>query len=423
MSSKRNDPHQSPKLDRRRLLTALAAAPAAAHAAPTAKSARPYGADSIYTRMFGIRPLLCARGHTTAFGGSLMPAEVMRAMVEANDYFVDLHELNQAAGRHIAKAMQAEAAIVTAGAFSAMLLGAAACLTGTDPQKVDALPHPDWPKRECLIQKAHREAYDRAYRSAGMVLREFETREQLTAAIGPNTAMIAALASTEKAALTDLRIMRPEEFVELGRKHGVPVLIDAAAEIPPAETLTRFTSMGFDLVAISGGKGLLGPQATGILAGRKELIEAAALNHSPNTGVGRGMKVGKEEIVGLVAAIDLYLAHDRDVVHETWNKRVRFLVSELQGIPGLRAEHREAANGHDHGFLEAVLAWDPKAIPLTAKSLTEKLRTGEPRMVFYPEYGGEHSVVLQTRSMKDGEEILAARRLREVFGASVKRKA
>ena len=400
------------------MLAAMAAMQTRIDAAP-----RAYGADSIYTRMFGLRPLLCGRGHTTAFGGSLMPAEVMRAMIEANDYFIDLNELNVAAGRRIAEVMQAEAAIVTAGAFSAMLLGAAACLSGTDPAKIDALPHPTWPKRECLIQKAHRENYDRAYRSAGMVLREFESREQLAQAIGPNTAMIAALASTEKAAAKDPRIMKPQEFVELGRKAGVPVLIDAAAEIPPPETLTRFTQMGFDLVALSGGKGLLGPQGTGILAGRKELIAAAALNHSPNTGVGRGMKVGKEEIVGLVAAVNLYAARDHDHVHATWNKKVHFLAAELQGIPGVTAQPQSAANGHDHGFLELVFRWDPKIVPLTGKSLAEKLRTGEPRIIYYPEYGDEHSGVLQTRSMKEGEEIRVARRLRELFLAETKRRA
>ena len=400
-------------LSRRRLIAALGGIPAVARTVPV------YGAESIYTRKFGIRPLLCARGHTTAYGGSLMPAEVMRAMVEANDYFVDLNELNEAAGRRIASLMQAEGAIVTAGAFSAMVLGAAACLTGADAEKIDALPHPTWRKKECLMQKAHRESYDRAYRTAGMVIREFSTREQLARAIGPETAMIAALASTEKAAMTDRTIMQPHEFVELGRKTGVPTLIDAAAEIPPAETLTRFTKMGFDLVAISGGKGLLGPQATGILAGRKDLIHAASLNHSPNTGIGRGMKVGKEEIVGLVAAMELYLSRDRDAVHETWNNRVRFLVRQLQGIPGLRAEQQLAANGHDHGFLEVLVTWDPKVIPLTAKKLTDMLKSGEPRMVYYPEYGNEHSVVLQTRSMKEGEEILAARRLRQVFQAKI----
>jgi D-glucosaminate-6-phosphate ammonia-lyase len=399
---------------RRRLIAVLGGLPAVAPAEPV------YGRESIYTRMFGVRPLLCARGHTTAYGGSLMPAEVMRAMIEANDYFVDLNELNRAAGRRIAEMMQAEGAIVTAGAFSAMALGAAACLTGTDAAKIDALPHPTWPRKVCLVQKAHRESYDRAYRTAGMVIREVATREQMTNAIGPDTAMIAALASTEKAAMSDRTIMQPHEFVELGKRSGVPTLIDAAAEIPPASTLTRFTQMGFDLVAISGGKGLLGPQATGILAGKKGLIEAAALNHSPNTGVGRGMKVGKEEIVGLVAAMELYLSRDRDAVHETWNNRIRILVRELQGIPGLRVEHRQATNGHDHGFLEAVVSWDPRVIPLSGKKLTELLLSGEPRMVYYPEYGDEHSGVLQTRSMKEGEEILAARRLRQVFLAQTR---
>lgn len=398
------------KFNRRKLIAGMAAMQGQLQASPPT-----YGANSIYTRMFGLRPLLCGRGHTTVYGGSLMPPEVMRAMIEANDYFIDLNELNEAAGRRIAEVMHAEAAIVTAGAFSAMLLGAAACLTGTDAAKIDALPHPAWPKRECLIQKAHRESYDRAYRSAGMVMREFETREQLAAAIGPKTAMIAALASTEKAAMKDARIMKPQEFVESGRKSAVPVLIDAAAEIPPPESLTRFTQMGFDLVAISGGKGLLGPQGTGILAGRKDLIAAAALNHSPNTGVGRGMKVGKEEIVGLVAALNLYVARDHQLVHETWNKKVRYLVAELKGIPGVTAGQQLAANGHDHGFQELVFRWDPAVIPLTAKALAEKLKTGEPRIIYYPEYGDEHSGVLQTRSMKDGEEILVARRLRDLF--------
>jgi L-seryl-tRNA(Ser) seleniumtransferase len=395
-------------------------------AAPTAKSAsrtkgsQAYGADSIYTRMFGIRPLLSARGHTTAYGGSLMPPEVMRAMIEANDYFVDLNELNQAAGRRIAELMQAEAALVSAGSFSAMVLGAAACLTGADPEKIRALPHPTWPKRECIVQKAHREGYDMAYSIAGMVIREVETREQFANAIGANTAMLAALAQSEKAAMEDARIMKPEEFVQLSKKTGVPALIDAAAEVPPASTLTRFSKMGFDLVVISGGKGLLGPQATGILAGRADLIKAAALNHSPNTAIGRGMKVGKEEIVGLVTAINLYASMDHELVQETWNRKVRFLTSELQGVPGLKAESRMAANGHDHGFLEVVFRWDPKVIPITGAVAAEKLKTGEPRLIYYAEYGDEHSAVLQTRCMQDGEEILVARRLVEFFRSESK---
>ena len=321
--------------------------------------------------MFGLRPLLCGRGHTTVYGGSLMPAEVMRAMVEANDYFVDLNELNEAAGRRIAEVMQAEAAMVTAGAFSAMVLGAAACLTGTDQAKIDALPFPTWQKTECLMQKAHRENYDRAYRAAGMVIRDFETREQLAKAIGPKTAMIAALASTEKAAKKDRSVMVPQEFVELGKKSGVPVLIDAAAEIPPQDTLTRFTKMGFDLVAISGGKGLLGPQATGILAGRKDLIQAAIpeplpqhrnrTGHESREGRDRGAGHGDQSL-----PVARSQCRAGDVEQE-----VRFLVGELQGIPGLHAEHQPAADGHDHGFLEVMFRWDPKIIRLTGKTLAE----------------------------------------------------
>ncbi len=404
-----------PRLSRRGLFAALAGAPLGAQAASRAAAPPSYGANSIYTRMFGIRPLLSCRGHTTIWGGSLMPAEVLRAMAEANDYFVDLRELNAAAGKRIAEVMQAESALVTAGAFSALVLGAAACLTGTDQERIDALPQPTWSKRECLIQKAHREGYDRAYRSAGMVIRELETREQFANAINANTAMIGVMASTEKAAKTDTSIMLPQEFIALGKKAGVPVLIDAAAEIPPPETLTKYTNMGADLVAISGGKGLQGPQATGILAGRKDLIQAATLNHSPNTAIGRGMKVGKEEIVGLVTAINLYLSLNHDVIHEGWNRKVRFLTNELQGIPGVRAEYRLVANGHDHGFYEAFVAWDPKVIPLNGKQVEQKLLSGEPRIVYYAEYGDDHSFVLQTRTMKDGDEILAARRLRDLF--------
>jgi L-seryl-tRNA(Ser) seleniumtransferase len=135
------------------------------------------------------------------------------------------------------------------------------------------------------------------------------------------------------------------------------------------------------------------------------------------------MKVGKEEIVGLVAAINLYLSLDHDLVHESWNRKIRFLTGELQGIPGLRAEYRMAANGHDHGFLEALVSWDPRIIPLTGKAAQEQLLSGEPRIVYYAEYGGEHSFVLQARTMRDGEEILAARRLRELFLSAAKRGA
>jgi len=396
----------NPKLSRRSLFAALAGAPTAVAAGPRLEPE--WGRDSIYTRLLGVRPLLSVRGHTTIIGGSRMPAEVLRAMAEANDYFVDMYELNAAAGRRIAEIMKAESALVTAGAFSAMILGAAACLTGSDPGRVDALPHPTWLRRECLTQKAHRFGYDRAYRAAGMTMVDVETKEQLVNAISERTAMLSVLASVERSASPKPGVMMPPEFVEIAKKAGVPVVIDAASELPPPSSLTRYTTMGADLVIISGGKGLLGSQSSGILAGRKDLVEAAALNHSPNTGIGRGMKVSKEEIVGLVVALERYVKLDHEAVHETWNRRARYIADQLAGIAGVNAEYRV----NNAGFGEVRLSWDRAKIPLTGKQAADKLKNGEPRIVYYKDDQGG---TMQTRTMNDGEEILAARRLRQFF--------
>jgi uncharacterized pyridoxal phosphate-dependent enzyme len=391
---------------RRGLFRALAGA-AGAVAAPATAADWPRD-DNIYTRLLGVQPLLSVRGHTTIIGGSRMPPEVLRAMAEANDYFIDLFELNAAAGRRVAEVMKAEAALVTAGSFSAMILGAAACLTGTDRARIDALPHPTWPKRECLTQKAHRFEYDRAYRTAGMTMVDAETREQLVAAISEKTAMLVVLASVERSENRKPGVLLPKDFIEIGKKAGVPVLIDAASELPPASIMTRYTAMGADLVVISGGKGLEGPQSTGILAGRKDLIEAAALNHAPNTAIGRGMKVGKEEIVGLVTALNRYVRLDHDSVHETWNRRARYIADQLAGIAGLKADYRINA----YGFGEVRIGWDRQKIPLTGKEAAARLKTGRPRIVYYDDDDGG---TLQTRTMADGEEIIAARRLRQFF--------
>ncbi len=372
-----------------------------------ARDKGPYGGRSIYTRMLGIRPIVPCRGHTTAFGGSLMPEEVLRAMNEANDYFVDLVELQRAAGKRIAEIMKTEAAVVSAGSFSAMLLGCAACLTGTDKQKIEALPHPTWPKREVLIQKAHRIYYDRAYRAAGAIVREFETKAEFERAINPETTvMLAALASTEQNPKPGVMTVR--EYVDLGKKHGIPVLVDAASELPPSTNMTRFAAMGADLVVISGGKGVLGPQSSGMLAGRKDLIEAALMHSSPNPNIGRGMKVGKEEIIGLLVALERYHNLDHDSVQESWNRKARYMAEALQGIPGFTAKYRI----NPQGFGEVRIDWDRKVIPLGGKEAATKLYDGDPRLMYYDDDEGG---VLQTRSMKDGDEILAVRILARFF--------
>lgn len=397
-------------LTRRGLIAALSglASTAGAAAAKLQDPSKPWGHDSIYTRLYGIRPFLSCRSHTTIVGGSRMPEEVIRAIAEGNDYFVDMTELNEAAGRRIAEVTGAEAGLVTAGSFSAMVLASAACLSGTDPERIAALPHPTWPKRECLMQTGHRIVYDHAFRAGGATLIRADTREDFISRISDKTAFIGVLASVERGEKHDPGLMMPEELVAIGKKHGVPVVIDAASELPPVDSLTRYTKMGADLVVISGGKGIRGPQSTGILAGRKDLIAAATLNHSPNAAVGRGMKVGKEEIVAFTVALNRYVALDHDAVFETWNRKARWLNEQLQQIPGLHSFYRKNA----YGFGEIRFEWDQQVIRLTPHQVREKLKAGEPRIVYYDDDKGG---TIQTRTMKDGEEIFAARRLREFF--------
>jgi len=372
--------------------------------------------DNVYTRVLGVRPHIGAHEHISRLSGSRMPDEVVEALVEANRFFVDVEELSEAAGRRIAELLGAEAALVTAGGFSSMILAAAGCLTGTDPAKIDALPHPDWPKRECVIQNAHRFSYDRAYRAAGMTIVEAADRAELLQKLSENTAMIAVLAAVEeqrqfgppvprkRALPPEAHVLMPDELIAIGKQAKVPVLVDMASDLPPASNLTRWLRAGADLVVVSGGKGLRGPQSTGILAGQRDLVEAAALNAAPHTGIGRGMKVGKEEIVALVVALERYLKLDHEKEIAGWNAKARWLASQLQGIRGLTAEY--AVN--TKGYADLDLSWDESVIPLTHDELRRRLLAGRPRMTY-------DGTTVRVRQLDDAELTLVARRLREVF--------
>ena len=366
--------------------------------------------DNIYTRMLGLKPHLPAMDHITYLGGSRMPSEVMQAMIEANKHFVDMHELTRAAGARLAEVIGAEAALVTGGSFSAMILGAAACLTGNDQAKIDALPHPTWSKRECLTQTSGRFGYDRAYRAAGMTMINVETREQFANAINSNTAMISGLARLDYQTEDDSKAIKVHELLEFGRRAGVPVIVDAASELPPTNTLTRWLDAGADLVVISGGKGIQGPQSTGILAGRRDLIEAATLHAAPNANLGRGMKVGKEEIMGFLVALDRYVGLDHDRVYTEWRRKAEYIANELQGIPGLMADVPQ----DDRGKPRVNLTWDENAVPLSAVEVREGLKNGDPRIAMTGQ-------AIQTRCMNDGEEILVAQRTREFFSSVVEK--
>ena len=256
--------------------------------------------DNVYTRLLGVRPHVGAHEHLSSMGGSRMPAEVMAAMTEANRYFVDMAELHDAAGRRIAEIMGAEAALVSSGAFATMLVGAAGVLTGSDEERMRLLPNPTWPKVECLFQTAHRFFYDNVFGLAGMKLVEAGTRAEYEAAITDRTALLVGLAYIEHQTRGvppfpvrhrqehDPETLMPLEIIEIGRRRGVPVMIDLASNLPPKENLTRYLEAGADLVVVSGGKGIRGPNSTGILAGRADLIEAARMQNAPNNGIGTG---------------------------------------------------------------------------------------------------------------------------------------
>lgn len=371
--------------------------------------------DNIYTRLLGVRPHLPAHEHVSRLGGGRMDAEVIAAMAEANEFFVDMNELLEAAGVRIAERLGTEAALVTAGGFSAMVLGAAGCLTGTDPERVHALPLPTWPRRECLIQTPHRFGYDRAYRDAGMTIVEAETREDFRAALSERTAMIAALATAERqtmfappapvdwAPAPGPEVMTVREQIEIGRAEGVPVLVDMASDLPTGVGLVEFVEAGADLIVISGGKGIGGPQSSGILAGRADLVEAARLNASPNDGIGRGMKVGKEEIVGLLVALDRYVARDVESWVAGWSETARRIAAGLADVPGLTAE----VVTNTAGYEDVELTWDPEIIPLTTDEAKAGLMAGEPRLAYL--------MTVRTRLLREGEDALVIRRLRDFF--------
>jgi D-glucosaminate-6-phosphate ammonia-lyase len=376
-----------------------------ARAVPAAAAAaRSTGHD--YFRELGVRPFINAAGTYTAMTASLMPPEVMEAINYASKHYVMLDDLHDRVGERVATLLHCEAAMVTSGAASALSLGTAAVLTGADRQKIVDLPDLGTMKSEVIIQKSHRFGYDHAVRNCGVRLVEVETREDVDRAVNKQTAMMLFYNNNN----AEGRI-QDVEFVQLGKKHGIPTLNDAAADVPPVENLWKYTKMGFDLVAFSGGKGLRGPQSAGLLIGRKDLIAAARLNAPPNGNtIGRGMKVNKEEMIGLLAALELYLAKDHAAEQREFDARAAVIRNSVATVPGVKAETfvPDVANHVPH----VRISWDRAARGITAADAVNSLRAGEPSIGTRSE--GD-ALVIGVWMMRPGEEKIVARRLREVL--------
>jgi L-seryl-tRNA(Ser) seleniumtransferase len=370
-------------------------------AAGAAAAARDYFAE------LGVRPFINAAGTYTAMTSSLMPSEVMAAIEYAARHYVMLDELHDKVGARLAALLRCEGVMVTSGAASALTLGTAAVLTGTDQQKIVDLPNLPGPRREVIVQKTHRFGYDHAVRNCGVDLVEVETREELERAINERTAMMLFYNANNFVGR-----LRDEEFAALGKKHRIPTFNDCAADVPPVENLWKYTGMGFDLVAFSGGKGIRGPQSAGLLLGRKDLIAAARLNGPPNSNsIGRGFKVNKEEMLGMLVAVEQYLARDHTRDRREFDARAEMIRKAATEVPGVKAEVfvPEVANHVPH----VRVSW--AGTDRRADAIVRALRAGEPSIGTRAE--GE-TVVIGVWMMQPGDDKIVARRLRQVLGGN-----
>jgi L-seryl-tRNA(Ser) seleniumtransferase len=355
----------------------------------------------------GIRSFINAAGTFTALSGSLMRPEAVAAIQVASRKYVQLDELHDAVGKRIAELLGCPAALVTAGCASALSLATAACVAGTDRARIRSLPDTTGMKNEVLVQRSHRVGYDHAIRNAGVRLIEIRTRDELEQAINERTAMMFFLNAADPEGK-----IHHEEFVAIAKKHGVPTLIDAAADVPPVDNLWRFTKMGFDLAAFSGGKGLRGPQSAGLLLGRADLIRAAKLNNSPNSdSLCRTNKVNKEEVIGMLVALESYLKEDHAAVWKEWEERCRSISKALAGFADVRTEVfvPQVANAVPH----LRVRWDSKVRGLSPSEMVKKLREGRPRIEVTP--GSNRQFVVGVWMMQPGEAAVVGERMRAIF--------
>ena len=324
----------------------------------------------------GLKRVINGRSWVTILGGSRMPPEVQQAMLDAAGTFIDFNELNRRAGERIAKYTGAEAGLVVAGASTGLLVQAAACIAGQDPGRILQLPDTTGMKDEILIYDKHRFGFEICYRTAGAKLKEWgkgkgSPAEQLAGAINENTAAVTYVFGPQFTCDLSLR-----EVVSIAHEHDVPVIVDAAAMLPPADNLTAYIADGADLVTFSGGKGVRGPQSTGILAGRADLVEAARLNMSPHASVGRACKVAKEEIAGLLAALDRFVSMDHEAEWATWRSWSETIVAAGEDIAGVRSVIEDGAPNRQGPA--AAFYFDDDWDGPSASDIQDRLASGNP---------------------------------------------
>jgi L-seryl-tRNA(Ser) seleniumtransferase len=412
------DPH------RRSFLTALSAAVTgllmpnrmlgkATAAAPAPAGLSGFGSSGNVYEELGVTPVINAQGTMTVLGGSLMRPEVEAVMSMAGRHFVPILELEAAAGKRIAKMLKLPDgydAIVTSGAAAAMQSGLAGILTADNPQFIQQLPDLTGMKSEVIIQQSHRNPFDHQLRATGVKLVVVETKEQLLGAINPRTAMMHF--SNFADANGSIKV---EEWVQIAHAHNVAAFIDAAADTPPVSHLWDYAHMGYDLIAFSGGKAIRGPQCAGLLVGRKDLVAYALMNNSPNEDtLGRSQKVGKEEIVGMIKALESYLAEDHDALNREWQRRLEYISGVIAKVPGVSTHFMVPAVANHVPHM--IIDWDPKRVSASPAQISAALRQSKPSIAIEPaEQGGGLS--MNSFMLQPGEERIIAERLTQLLQA------
>jgi len=359
----------------------------------------------------GVTTVINGQGTMTVLGGSLPRPEVEAVMALAGKHFVSIAELEAAAGKKIAEMLklpEGYTAAVTSGAAGAMQSGLAGILTGDNEQYIRQLPDLTGLKSEVIIQKSHRNPFDHQLRGTGAKLIEVETPEDVRAAINSKTAMFhfSNFANDEGK-------IKVEEWLKLAKQANIPAMIDAAADTPPVSHLWDYANMGYDLITFSGGKAMRGPQCAGLLLGRKDLVGYALLNNSPyEDTLGRGQKVGKEEIVGMVKAVELYLSEDHEALNAEWQKRLDMIASQVTKIAGVTATN--LVPGIANHVPSMQITWDPKRVKLTPRELAETLRKSKPSIVVERNAKG---IEMNSFMLQPGEAEIIADRLTQVLRA------
>jgi uncharacterized pyridoxal phosphate-dependent enzyme len=335
----------------------------------------PPAAKRDFFKELGVTPVINAGVTMTFLSGSLMMPEVLEAINSTAHDFANMFELQDKIGAKIAEMLHVEAAMVTSGAACAMLLGTAACITGTNAEKIKMLPNLPGDRPQVIMQKSHRYLFDQAVTTTGAKIIEVEGVSEMTQAINKNTVMALFFNAAAKSSITH------QEFLQVAKSRNIPTFLDAAADVPPVENLFKYQKMGFDMVTFSGGKMIRGPQSAGLLFGRKDLITAARLNHSPHEApIGRPMKVNKEEMFGMYAALKSYIERDHKKEWEDWLQRAKRIGSKLETLQTVKTE-TVVDPGPANSFPSLFVTWDQSKIKTKPKDVLVALKEGTPSIV------------------------------------------